>query len=97
MQLDEPSEQKGTRSTHPDNPFPVSNEVTGRTDPRHFDSPAERRLFEDFAGVLGNRRIKHGSSVSKEVRSRTDPRHFDSPAERRLFEDVAGVFGERVH
>ena len=47
------AELKGTRSTHPDNPFPVSDEVTCRTDSRHFDSPAERRLFEDVAGVLG--------------------------------------------
>ena len=28
-----------------------------------FDSPVERRLFEDVAGVLGNRCIKHGSSL----------------------------------
>ena len=27
-----------------------------------FDSPVERRLLEDVAGVLGNRCIKHGSS-----------------------------------
>ena len=32
------------------------------TDSRHFDSPAERRLFEDVAGVSGNRCIKPGSS-----------------------------------
>ena len=31
-------------------------------DSRHFDSPVERRLFEDVAGVSGNRCIKHGSS-----------------------------------
>ena len=31
-------------------------------DCRHFDSPAERRLFEDVDGVSGNRCIKHGSS-----------------------------------
>ena len=89
------AELEGTRSTHPDNSFPVSDEVTGRTDSRHFDSPIEGRLFEDVAGVLGNRCIKHGSSVSKEVRSRIDSRHFDSPVERRFFEDVAGVSGNR--
>ena len=33
-------------------------------DSRHFDSPAERRLFEDVAGVSGNRCIKHGSSLT---------------------------------
>ena len=38
------------------------NEVTTRTDSRHFDSPPERRLFEDVAGVSENRCIKHGSS-----------------------------------
>ena len=64
-------------------------------DSRHFDSPAERRLFEDVAGVSGKRCIKHGSSVSNEVTTRTDCRHFDGPAERRLFEDVAGVSGNR--
>ena len=48
--------------THPDNPFPVCSEVTNRTDSRHFDGPAELRLFEDVAGVSGNRCIKHGSS-----------------------------------
>ena len=84
-----------TRSTHPDNPFAVSDKVTGRSDPRHCDSPAERRLFEDVAGVLGNRYIKQGSSVSKEVRSRIDSRHFDSSVERRFIEDVAGVSGNR--
>ena len=88
MQLDNPS-------THPDNPFLVSNEVTTRTDSRHFDSPAERRLFEDVAGVSGNRCTRHGSSVSNEVTTRTDSRHFDVSAERRLFEDVAGVSGNR--
>ena len=31
-------------------------------DSRHFDSPVERRLFEDVAGVSGNKCIKHGSS-----------------------------------
>ena len=31
-------------------------------DSRHFDSPVERRLFEDVAGVSGNRFIEHGSS-----------------------------------
>ena len=97
MQLDESirAELEVTCSTRPDNPFPVSKEVTTRTDSRHFDSPAERRLFEDVAGVSGNRWIKHGSSVSNEVTTRTDSRHFDSPAERRLFEDVAGVSGNR--
>ena len=49
-------------STHPDNPFPVCSEVTTRTDSRHFNSPAELRLFEDVAGVSGNTCIKHGSS-----------------------------------
>ena len=64
MQLDESmrAELEVTCSTHLDNPFPVSNKVTTRTDSRHFDSPAERRLFEDVAGILGNRCIKHGSS-----------------------------------
>ena len=56
------AELEGTRSTHPDNPFTVSDEVTGRTDSRHFDSPVERRFFEDVAGVSGNRCFKHGSS-----------------------------------
>ena len=56
------AELEGTRSTHPDNPFSISDKVTGRPDPRHFDSPAERRLFEDVAGVSGNRCFKHGSS-----------------------------------
>ena len=64
-------------------------------DSRLFDSPAERRFFEDFAGVSGNRCMKHGSSVSNEVTTGTDSRHFDSPAERRHFEDVAGVSGNR--
>ena len=31
-------------------------------DSRHFDSPVERRLFEDVAGVSRKRCIKHGSS-----------------------------------
>ena len=31
-------------------------------DSRHFNSPVERCLFEDVAGVSGNRCIKHGSS-----------------------------------
>ena len=31
-------------------------------DSRHFDSPVERRHFEDVAGVLGNRCIERGSS-----------------------------------
>ena len=64
MQLDESirAELEVTCSTHSDNPFPVSDKVTTRTDSRHFDSPAERRLFEDVAGVSGNRCIKHGSS-----------------------------------
>ena len=97
MQLDKSirAELEVTCITHPDNPFPVSNEATTRTDSRHFDSSAERRLFEDVAGVSGNRCIKHGSSVSNEVTTRTDSRHFDSPVERRLFEDVAGVLGNR--
>ena len=97
MQLDESirAELEVTCSTHPDNPFPVSNEVTTRTDSRHYDSPAERRPFKDVAGVSGNRCIKHNSSVSNEVTTRTDSRHFDSPVERRLFEDIAGVSGNR--
>ena len=70
-----------------------ANSITA--DSRHFDSLAERRLFEDVAGVSGKRCIKHGSSVSNEVTTRTNSRHFDSPAERRLFEDVAGVSGNR--
>ena len=48
--------------THPDNPFPVYNKVTTRADSGHFDSPAERRHFEDVAGVAGNRCLEHGSS-----------------------------------
>ena len=66
MQLDQSdrAELEVTCSTHPDNPFPISNEVTNRTDFRHFDSPAERRLFEDVAGVSRNRCTKHGSSSS---------------------------------
>ena len=97
MQLDESirGELEVTCSTHPDNPFPVSYEVTTRTDSRHFDSLAERRFIEDVTGVSENRCIKHGSSVYNEVTTRTDSRHFDSPAERRLFEDVAGVSGKR--
>ena len=58
-------------------------------DSRHFDSPAERRLFKDVAGVSGNRCIKHGNSstvVSNEVTTRTYSR---------LFEDAAGVSGNR--
>ena len=88
MQLDESirAELEVTCSTHPDNPFFVSNEVTTRTDSRHFDSPADGRLFKD---------IKHGSFVSNEVTTCSDSRHFDSPVERRLFEDVAGVSGNR--
>ena len=64
MQLRESirAELEVTCSTSRDNPFPVSNEVTTRTDSRHYDSPAERRLFEDVAGVSGNKCIKHGSS-----------------------------------
>ncbi len=97
MQLDESirAELEVTCSTHPDNPFPVSDEVTTRTDSHHFDSSAEGRLFEDVAGVLANRCIKHSSSVSNEVTTRIDSRHFDSPVERRLFEDVAGVSENR--
>ena len=60
-------------------------------DSHHFDRPAERRLFEDVAGVSGNSCIKHDSSVSNKVTTRTDSRHFHSPAERRLFEEVADV------
>ena len=56
------AELEVTCSTHPDNPFPVYNEVTTRTDSRHFNSSAERCLVEDVAGVSGNRCIKHGSS-----------------------------------
>ena len=37
----------------PDNPFPVCGEVTTRTDSRHFDSPAELRLFEDVFWRFG--------------------------------------------
>ena len=40
----------------------VSKEVRSRTDSRHFDSPVERRFFEDIANVSGNRCFKHGSS-----------------------------------
>ena len=49
MQLDESirAELEVTCSTHPDNPFPISNKVTTCTDSRHFDSPVECRLFED--------------------------------------------------
>ena len=99
MQVDESirAELEVTCSTHPDYPFPISNEVTTRTDSRHFDSPAKRRLFEDVAGISGDRCNKHGGSVSNEVMTRTDSRHLDSHAERRLFEDVAGVFGKQVH
>ena len=56
------AELKVTCSTHPDNPFPVYNEVMIRADSRRFDSPAERRHFEDVAGVAGNSCIKRGSS-----------------------------------
>ena len=40
----------------------ISSPYITNADSRLFDSPAERRLFEDVAGVSGNRCIKHGSS-----------------------------------
>ena len=66
MQLDESirAELENTCSTHSDNPFPVSNEVMTRTDSRHFDSLAERRPFDNIAGVSGKGCIKHGSSLT---------------------------------
>ena len=43
--------------THPDNLFPIYNQVMTRADSCHFDSPAERCCFEDVACVSGNRFI----------------------------------------
>ena len=42
--------------------FSYIYQVTTRADSRHFDSPAERRHFEDVAGIVENRCIEYGSS-----------------------------------
>ena len=47
-----------TCNTYPDN----RSSYLMNADSRHFDSPVERCVFEDVAGVSGERCIKHGSS-----------------------------------
>ena len=85
------AELEVTCSTHPDNPFPVYNELTSCTDSRYFDSPAERRHFEDVVGVAGNVCIKRGSSLTG-VDGQTTIGVFSRPGYEQkylLFPDVA--------
>ena len=48
-------------------------------DSHHFDSPVERGLFEDVAGISGNRCIKHGSSSTVVDWQRTVGVFFQDP------------------